>query len=302
VDVDRSMAVAYASRRDWVWAFPADQAQILSKRENMNSIDQSLLKKRFALRKTRYISERFEKSPNITEQCAVSDCLHISYAAQDEAVLPLISTSFLQAYQYVKDWFGFDSDMAFGLWMAPHVKDLQYMTCQPHDEGFFCAPGSRDNRNIILFVSPLSCRVNADKDRLTGVFAHEITHHVVRDISGATVLSMTRKEKRDVPLWLEEGLCQVINSEIYPPLRQSCAERIDGAAKWYDREELWNDLSSCEEVNTAYLQAYKETKSLLAAKGRTEIIRLLYRNRTGETDWTALDAGVCGDETERQGA
>lgn len=88
----------------------------------MNSIGQTLLERRFDLRKARYISERFEKSPNITEQCSVSDQLLISYAVQDASILSLIRESFLQAYMYAKHWFGYQSDIALALWMAPKLR------------------------------------------------------------------------------------------------------------------------------------------------------------------------------------
>jgi hypothetical protein len=252
----------------------------------MNSPDQAPLERRFELRKTRYICERFEKSPNITEECIVSDHLRICYALRDAPILPSVRESFLQAYMYTKDWFGCEGDIALALWMAPESADLQYMTCLPCEETFFCAPGSRNGTDIILFVSPLSCPMNADKDRLPGVFAHEITHYAVRHISHSTVFSVKRKEEQDVPMWLEEGLAQFIDSEMYPPLTQRRAGKIARITKWYDREEMWNDLSSCEDVTTAYLQAYKETRALIETIGKSEIIRLLHLNRTHEVDWT----------------
>ncbi|OPY74668.1 MAG: hypothetical protein A4E64_02171 [Syntrophorhabdus sp. PtaU1.Bin058] len=236
----------------------------------------------------RYLSERFEKSPTITETFSVADHLRISYADRDVPALPLIRESFLRAYAYVKDWFDCRDDIAVDLWVAPTQADLEYMTCMRCEETFFCAPGIRDGMNVILFVSPLRCRMNADPDRLAGILAHEITHHVVRDISRATVFSMKRKEKRDVPMWLEEGLCQFIDSEVYPPLRQIRAGKIAGITKWYDREELWDDLSSCDDADRAYLQAYKEVRTFVETNGKEEIIRLLYLNRTHCMNWNDL--------------
>lgn len=221
----------------------------------MNSRDRSVLEQRLELRKSKYISERFEKSPGITEQCCVSDHLHIMYARRDESVLSLILESFFQAYTYVKGWFGLNEDMAFSFWMAPDVIDLRYMTCTPCAETHFCAPGDRNGRHVILFVSPLSLHINADLHRLSGLFAHEIVHHVVRHISGDSELSMKRKEERDVPMWLEEGLCQLMDSAVYPPLQERRTQRIAQTAEWCDGEDLWNDLSSGKDVNKAYLQA-----------------------------------------------
>jgi DNA phosphorothioation-dependent restriction protein DptG len=89
-------------------------------------------------------------------------------------------------------------------------------------------------------------------------------------------------------MWLEEGLCQFIDSEVYPPLQQQRAERIAGITEWYDWEDLWNDLSSCEDANKAYLQAYKKTRTLVERGGKPEIIKLLYLNRTQQVDWKEL--------------
>jgi len=254
----------------------------------MNSIDQSLIEGRFNLSRYQYLCERFEKSPNITERSSVAGHLRISYAAQDASALLLIRESILRAYAYVKGWFDYRGEIAVDLWVAPTLADLHYMTCLPCEDGFFCAPGNRDGMNVILFVSPLSCQMNADKDRLTGILAHEITHHVVGDISRATLFSMKRKEELDLPMWLEEGLCQLIQSEVHPSLQQSRAERITKIKKWYGWEELWNDFSSCDDANTAYLQAYKEVRTLVETKGKEEIIRLLYLNRTHYVNWNDL--------------
>jgi len=259
--------------------------QLLLEHKVMVLIDQSLLESRFYLRKTKYISARFEKSPNITNQCTVSDYLLISYADQDVSILPLIQESFLRAYTYTKDWFGYRGHMAFDLWMAPKVIDLQYMTCLPCDEGFFCAPGNRGERKIILFVSPLSSQKNADKSSLTGCLAHEIAHHIIQDISCATILTMKRKEDFDLPMWLEEGLCQLIQSEVHPSLQRYFTEDIDGKVTWCPLEDLWNDLYSCEDVRAAYLQAYRDTKALVAARGKSGVIHLLHLNRTHDVNW-----------------
>jgi len=80
----------------------------------------------------------------------------------------------------------------------------------------------------------------------------------------------------------------LIQSEVHPSLQQSRAERITKIKKWYDWEELWNDLSSCDDANTAYLQAYKEIRTLVETKGKAEIIRLLYLNRTHYVNWNDL--------------
>lgn len=254
----------------------------------MNSISTSALEGRFDIRKRKYLSERFIKSPRITACHCVSDHLFISYAPQDATTLPLIQDAFLRAYGWVMDWFGCRSHISLDLWVAPEAVDLQFMTCLPCDEGFFCAPGDLNGTKIILFVSPLSCKKNADMDYLSGLLAHEITHYVVVDISDATPYTMKRKENRDVPMWLEEGLCQLIQSELCVSLQQKFAEQIEATTNWLNPDDLWNDLSSCVNVQTAYLQAYRDTKTLMKRMCKTEVFRLLRRNRTHRVNWNGL--------------
>jgi hypothetical protein len=200
----------------------------------------------------------------------------------------------------VKGWFDYRGDIPIELWMAPEVVDLQYMTCLPCDEDFFCAPGIQNGSNIIIFTSPLTCRKNADKNRLIGCLAHEIAHHIIQDISQANIFTMKRKEQMDVPMCLEEGLCQLIQSEVNPSLQFEFANDIIRTTKWYDLKDLWNDLSSCNDIKIAYLQAYKETKSFVEVKGKTEVIQLLYQNRTHDVNWNNMQyRGI--NAKERQG-
>jgi exoribonuclease R len=76
---------------------------------------------------------------------------------------------------------------------------------------------------------------------------------------------MKRKEDFDLPMWLEEGLCQLIQSEVHPSLQGYFTLDIAGKVTRYPVEELWNDLSSCKDVRTAYLQAYRETRGVYAS-------------------------------------
>lgn len=254
------------------------------------SIDSSLLEQRFNLRRTQYLCERFEKSPNITEDSSVAGHLSVCYSKRDTSIIPSIQDLLLRMYMYVKGWFAYRGDIAIELWMAPETIDLQYMTCLPCDEGFACAPGSRNGTNVILLVSPLAGGRNADRDRLSAVLAHEITHHFVTDISRSTVFAMKRKEKQDVPMWLEEGLCQLIQSEVSPSFKTRFAEAIARTTKWYSLEDMWHDLADFEDANTGYLQAYKETSALIEKKGKAEIIRLLYLDRTHYVNWNNLSS------------
>jgi hypothetical protein len=200
----------------------------------------------------------------------------------------LIREPFSKAYEYVKGWFGYHADMSLDLWVAPDVHHMQFMTCLPREESFFCATQDQNGKRVILFVSPRTCKINSDINRLAGLFAHEITHHMVAEISHATVYSMKRKQERDVPMWLEEGLGQLIQAELQPCFHKKCEAGIAGMSSWYDLEDLYNDLSCCDDVRIGYLQAYQETKRLLTAMGKSEIIRLLYLNRTDKINWNEL--------------
>lgn len=254
-------------------------------------IAQSLLEQRFNLRRTQYLCERFEKSPNITEECFITNHLSICYSDSDVSIIPELCGLFLRMYLFTKNWFDYRGDMAMQLWVAPALDDLKFMTCMPCAEGYACAPGTRNGTYIILIDSPLLCGKNSDKDRLSAVLAHEICHHFVTDISHATLFTMKRKENRDVPMWLEEGLGSVMMAEVSPSFRTRFDERIAGTTQWYSLEDMWNDLSDCENPDRAYLQAYRETGNLIKQKGRNEIIRLLYLNRTHCINWNGLPSG-----------
>jgi hypothetical protein len=245
------------------------------------------------LSRTQYICERFDKSPNINTECSITEYLSICHSHRDTSIIPLVRDSLLKMYAYVKEWFNYRGDIAIELWMAPEAVDLQYMTCLPCDDGFACAPGSRDGRNVILLVSPLSGGKNADENRLSAVLAHEIAHHFITAISHSTVFTMKRKEKRDVPMWLEEGLCQLIQCEVNPACRAEFDKGIACITEWYASDDLWNDLSDSEDVNKAYLQAYKAARALIEKRGKEEVIRLLYLNRAYYVSWNSfLDAQV----------
>ncbi len=254
-------------------------------------MDPSLLAQRFALRETQYLCERFEKSPNITEACSVADNLGICYGMSDASIIPALGTLLRRVYLFVKEWFGYRGDVAIDLWVAPTIADLQYMTCVPHEEGYACAPGTRNGANIIILDSPLSGGKNSDNDRLAAVLAHEITHHFVAEISRSTPFTMKRREGLDVPMWLEEGLGMVVMTEMGPSFGTRFNARIVGITDWYPLDDMWNDLADCEDADRAYLQAYREAKRLVEQRGRVEVIRLLYLNRTHYINWNDLPCG-----------
>jgi len=99
------------------------------------------------------------------------------------------------------------------------------------------------------------------------------------------------KEELDVPMWLEEGLGILIMTEVRPSLKAEFGEKIFRTTNWYSLENIWNDLSGCEDADKAYLQAYKETKGLVEKRGKAEIIRLLYLNQTHYINWNDLPYG-----------
>jgi hypothetical protein len=244
-----------------------------------------LLARRFELSRTQYLCERFEKSPNINEACSVAAHLSICYSHRDESIIPSVRDTFLRMYAYVKDWFNFRGDIPIELWMAPEAVDLQYMTCLPCDDGFACAPGSRGGKNVILLVLPLSGGKTIDGNRLSTILAHEIAHHFITAISDATVFTMQRKEELDVPMWLEEGLCQLIQCEVNPACRVEFAKGTACITEWCALNDMWNDLSACADVNSAYLQAYRAVKILIEKRGKEEVIRSLYLNRAFYVSW-----------------
>jgi hypothetical protein len=228
------------------------------------------------------------KSPNLTEEYSVGRHLRISYAPRDASVVPSIGEVFLEQYTYVKNWFDFRGDLAIDLWMAPEVVDLEYMTCVPCSDGYMCAPGTRNGAHVVTFVSPLTSVRNTDTARFSATLAHEIAHCFASDISQAGSFSMKRRESLDLPMWLEEGLCQVIQSEVNPSLRAKWADEIERTTAWYPLEDLWNDLADCADGAKGYLQAHKEVSAIVERRGKSEIIGLLHLNRTHYVEWIAL--------------
>jgi hypothetical protein len=184
------------------------------------------LDQRFALAQTQYLCQRFEKSLNVSEEYSVSDHLTICCGNADVPVAPAIAGVLLKMYLHVKSWFGNHGDIVIELWVAPTVDDLQFMTCMPCTEGYACAPGTKNGANIILIDSPSLKGKNSDEGRLSAVLAHEISHHFITDISRFTLFTMKRRERLDVPMWLEEGLATTVMTEVNPSFRVEFEERM----------------------------------------------------------------------------
>lgn len=251
-------------------------------------LDETVMNRRFDLLERYGMADRLEKSPRITECAVISPCLQIHHAPCDRAFLPFLQESLLDAYAVIKSWFGYPDDLAVACWMAPAVQDLQYMVCFSCPDTSFFAPGEREGWNIVVFVSPQSCPGNQDKSRMTALLAHEMTHHLICHLSLASRDSRKRRENLDLPMWLEEGLCQLMECQTHPSVRERFAERCSALSSWYDLEGLWNDLSSCPDRSGAYLQAYQVTQQLVKERGKAGVLELLALNRERGTDWAGL--------------
>lgn len=249
-----------------------------------------LLQQRFELR-TKFgalMPERLAKSPNLTNRHDIDDQLRITHAEADLQVLPFLEEVFIAAYHHAKNWFGGIEGMKFDLWVAPDLVDLQYMLGLACPETFFCAPGVRGGWRIVAGLSPRAYQNPRRPLRYTGCLVHEISHHIIREKAGATLLSMRRRELGDLPMWVEEGLCQVVECELDADLAGGLQERIRETRKRLDFEDLWDDLSFCEEAELAYLQAYQAIQELLRIRGKEYLLELLSMNAVRKVDWRAV--------------
>jgi hypothetical protein len=256
----------------------------------MNKIS-PILERRFALRRTQYLCERFEKSPNLTQEYSAAAHLGICYSIGDASIISTLSEIFRKMYLYVRNWYGYQGHLPIRIWVASSPEDMEFMTCIPYSEGYAYAPGIKNGANVILIDSPSLGGRNSDPDRLPSVLLHEISHHFVREISCSTPYTMKRKANLDVPMWLEEGLSTVIMAEVDASFRTKIVEDIAQTTEWDPLEDIWNDLACSQDANRAHLQAYKETTSLFELLGKVEIIRLLHLNRTHHINWNELPEG-----------
>lgn len=60
-------------------------------------------------------------------------------------------------------------------------------------------------------------------------------------------------------MWLEEGLCQLIQSEVCSSFRDKLATDIATTSLWYAVSDLWNDLSAHDDVKTDLLLIYRSS-------------------------------------------
>ncbi|NPE26545.1 hypothetical protein HNV12_00905 [Methanococcoides sp. SA1] len=232
------------------------------------------LKKRFDLANSKFLSERFAKSPSLEKTCDINEYLSICYSPQEEFLLN-VAKAFSDAYDFVCDWFEIKKGLRIQLWLANNIDDMHYMTCMECTSDSAFSPGWSDNRAIILCQSPMTSRRNRFDKRLTSLFVHEISHFVIRHLSGASDVTMKRQGCNNLPMWVEEGLCLSAQSDYDSKYKLIYSERIDKINTWYKNEELWNDLSECEDASVAYLQAYRDVSMLLDSCGKTKIFELL---------------------------
>ncbi len=100
-------------------------------------------------------------------------------------------------------------------------------------EGFFCAPGIKEGKHVVLCLSPGAYTTPLSDARYIGCLAHEISHHMIHVQANTTPLTMTRKQTHDLPMWFEEGVCQVIQCELDTQLHEVLLQRIQETSTWY---------------------------------------------------------------------
>jgi len=250
---------------------------------NNNIIEE--LPKRFELRKTKYLPERVKISPNITQSIIVKEHLSICFAPADSNIVDSVSEALISAYDIAKNWFGINYEVPIQLWIAPELIDMNYMLCNNCPNDLFCAPGKKNGYGIIAFQSPRTGKRNRIPERLKSLLGHEISHHMILDISGATNLAMTRRINNDLPMWLEEGICQIVQADLNPQYKVLFNQQIEANQIWYKQVDLWDDLSSCNDVPKAYLQGYRDACRIINEYGKDRIISLLKQNKNKTIDW-----------------
>ena len=164
------------------------------------------------------------------------------------------------------------------------------MTGLSCNEGFFCAPGIKEGKHVVLCLSPGAYRTPVSDTRFIGCLAHEISHHIIHARAHTTLMTMTRKMTHDLPMWFEEGLCQVIQCELDTQFHENLLQCFQETSTWYSLEQLWNDLSAAPDVKTAYRQAYIAVLYILNRYGKSHIMELLSLNATKAVDWATVMA------------
>lgn len=226
-----------------------------------------------------YLADRFRRAPNLTGCHAVHDRLCIRYDDKDAARLPAFGEICRVGAKRALAWFGLDAGPCFEIWLAGDPADLFFMTalrCQ----GFAAyAPGQRDGKAIIIVQVPRPVGLEKEHDRLVAIVAHECAHHIVEGISGASVYTMRRRQENDLPMWVEEGLCVVVQAACRKAALGFCTKDGPAAASRYAISALWNDLSDCPDRDAAYAQAYAMVRAVIGTYGKDFLLWLLRRDR-----------------------
>lgn len=251
------------------------------------------MERRFSLGRAIHISERFARAPHLARTFQVNDQLSICHSREDEGILTLVAESLRLAYGFVRVWLGAETSIPIQLWLAADLLDLQYMTAARCPAGSAFSPGRRKGLAIIISQSPHTCPENQNRKRMTGILIHEISNHFIRDLCRAGDQTMQRREKRELPMWVEEGLCLHLETEFNPSLKTAFGKGPAGGRTAYSKRELWNDLSAVEQVSLAYSQAFHWVSGILEQTGKQGFLARLREARHHECRNAELP---CGDD------
>jgi hypothetical protein len=230
-----------------------------------------------------------EPSTDLTVTLLVNDYLSICYCPDDRDIILLMRDILLDSYNYVKNWFHYGSNLMIELRIMPAAERAPDAT-NPFslDAPYPASLEIQDWKNIISFLTPLSPDHNRDINFFSGLLAHLIAHHFITAISGTASYHTEPRRYPNVPVWLEEGLCQVIQGEVDQGFRLECFRKIKGISVWPDLRHIWNGLSSSSDLSLADLQAYWNVYQIVLDGRKAEIIRLLRLNRLHNVNWKTL--------------
>lgn len=225
-----------------------------------------------------YLADRFRRAPNLAGCHAVHDRLLIRHDDKDAARLPAFGEICRDGARRALAWFGLDAGPCFEIWLAGDAADLEYMTALRCQGLAAYAPGYRDGKAIIVMQVPRPVGLETERDRLVAIVAHECTHHIVGEISGASVYTMRRRQENDLPMWVEEGVCVVVQAACRETVPAYCTKYGPAAAGRYAISALWNDLSDCPDRDAAYAQAYALVRAVIGTYGKDFLLWLLRKD------------------------
>lgn len=230
-----------------------------------------------------------ERSRDLTVSLLINDYLSISYCPDDGDIILYMRDILLDSYNHVKNWFHYGSNLILELRIIPAAEQARGATNPfPLNAPYPASLEIQDWKNIISFLSPLSPDHNRDINFFSGLLAHLIAHHFITAISGTASYHTKPRLYPNVPVWLEEGLCQVIQGEVDQDFRHRCFGRMQDIAAWPDLRHIWNDLPCSSYFSTAQLQAYWSVYQIVRDGRKAEIIRLLRLNRLHHVKWKSL--------------